>query len=232
MSQMIRCKRAAPISLALVAVIFAFLTSHLIGCADKRLADVNQDSKHPDLVVLARQKLSVIAITPEHLGDYRREDWPHWRPGRSRCISVREEVLISQSRTPVLMAQDGCSIQSGLWIDPYSGNSFTDPKRLDVDHLVPLEEANQSGGWAWSREKRVEFANDISTGFSLIAVSAEANRSKGSKGPEEWLPSNAAERCNYVVHWIMVKAKWELSVDQREHDSIALNLAACSSPSR
>jgi hypothetical protein len=33
-----------------------------------------------------------------------------------------------------------------MWRDAYSGVFYTDPGQLDVDHLVPLENAHRSGG--------------------------------------------------------------------------------------
>ena len=79
-------------------------------------------------------------------------------------------------------------VESGDWFGAYTGESFTDPGDLDVDHMVPLENAHRSGGWAWSKERKAEYANDLSYANHLIAVQASANRRKGSKGPEEWKP--------------------------------------------
>ena len=72
---------------------------------------------------------------------------------------------------PVLFKNDeGCSFLSGNWIDPYSGLEITDATTLDIDHLVPLKEAHESGGFAWDTEKRRSYANDLVDPDCLIAV--------------------------------------------------------------
>jgi|TARA_B110000046_G_scaffold154127_1_gene163921 hypothetical protein len=50
----------------------------------------------------------------------------------------------------------------------------TDPKKLDIDHLVPLAEAHSSGANYWDAEKRKAFTKDLSDIRSLIAVKASA----------------------------------------------------------
>jgi hypothetical protein len=103
----------------------------------------------------------------------------------------------------------------------------SEPRELDVDHFVPLAEAHRSGGRAWDRERRAAFANDLRDPRSLIAVTASANRSKGDKGPEEWLPPDASYRCRYAADWVAVKAEWELSMDERERVTVGRLLEEC-----
>ena len=74
------------------------------------------------------------------------------------------------------------------WHDPYTGRVFTDPSLLDVDHVVPLKEAFDSGAKEWSRDKMVRYFNDLEHKDHLIAVDRSANRSKGARDPARWLP--------------------------------------------
>ena len=76
---------------------------------------------------------------------------------------------------------------SGKWLDPYTGQIFTNPGDLDIDHMVPLAEAHRSGADTWTAEQREDYANDLFHTDGLIAVSASANRSKGSRDPSQWL---------------------------------------------
>jgi hypothetical protein len=173
-----------------------------------------------------RAELDGIRVEPEKRRGYQREEWPHWREAKG-CINVREEVLIREGREPVKLSTNGCAVESGLWRDSYTGQMLRDPGRIDIDHMVPLEEAFQSGGYAWDRNRRADYANDLSDRRTLIAVSREANRAKGSKGPEEWLPPDDAFRCHYVADWIAVKARWSLTMDESERVAVGNILAAC-----
>jgi hypothetical protein len=102
------------------------------------------------------------------------------------------------------------------WVDPYTGRTFTSPKKLDVDHVVPLKEAHDSGSWKWSREKKKQFANYLKHENHLIAVYASASRKKGAKDPAEWVPSNKDFLKDYARIWIKVKVDWGLSADRAE----------------
>lgn len=172
-------------------------------------------------------RLDAIRVEPEMRRGYRRDDWPHWLDLDNNCLNTREEVLIRDAAEPPKRSPDGCSILSGVWHDPYTGETFTDPRRLDIDHRVPLEEAFGSGGHAWTREQRAAYANDLTDPLTLIAVSAAANRAKGAKGPEEWLPPNGSYICRYVADWIEVKAHWHLAMDERERVTVGNILADC-----
>jgi len=150
---------------------------------------------------------------------YSRDDWPHWIDEDGDCQDTRSEVLIRDSQLPVTFRDArGCVVATGRWVDPYSGTVLTDASDVDIDHLVPLENAHNSGGWAWPRSQKQAYANHLGDSEHLLAVYDHVNQSKGSKGPEEWLPPNAAFRCEYAHAWSRIKAAWGLrstSVEQR-----------------
>ena len=158
---------------------------------------------------------------------YDRDLYPHWIDADGDCQDTRQEVLIAESRVPVRMTADGCRVVSGEWFDPYTGQVFTDPGRLDIDHLVPLAEAHRSGADQWTEEWREAFANDLDLDESLIAVSASANRSKADQDPAEWLPPRRAYRCEYARAWLAVKDRWGLHIDPEEARAIAHALSDC-----
>ena len=64
---------------------------------------------------------------------------------------------------------------SGSW-DPYSGRTITDATKLDIDHMVPLKEAHQSGAANWSRECKRAYANDLDDPERLVAVDLRLTR--------------------------------------------------------
>ncbi len=116
---------------------------------------------------------------------------------------------------------------SGLWFDPYTGLTFIDPSDIDIDHLVPLKEAHQSGAHAWDNDKRRQYTNDLDNPGHLIGVDDGTNQSKGHKDPAEWLPPNENFHCAYVMAWVHVKRTWQLSVDADEAKVIRDVLAGC-----
>ena len=130
---------------------------------------------------------------------YDRSDYKHWIDTDSDCQDTRVEVLISENAGTIAYSDaDACKVVSGSWFDPFTNSTFTEASSLDVDHMVPLKEAHESGAYLWSQEKKQEYANDLSSDTSLIAVSSSANRSKGSRDPAEWLPANASYQNTYA----------------------------------
>ena len=161
-----------------------------------------------------------VSAVPATLPDYDRQDWKHWTDADRDCQDARNEVLIAESRTAVAYRTNRkCRVTTGEWLAPYSNTVVVDPGRLDVDHMVPLGNAHDSGAWNWSANRREQYANYLDDPQHLIAVTASANRSKGARGPEEWKPDNRTYWCQYAVDWI--------TVTQAEHDALVQMLKTC-----
>ena len=80
---------------------------------------------------------------------YDRKAWKHWIDEDRDCQNARHEVLIAESSSTVVFKTDkGCRVISGAWNDSYSVRTITDASKLDIDHMVPLKEAHESGGYA------------------------------------------------------------------------------------
>lgn len=162
---------------------------------------------------------------------YSRKSWRHWIDADHDCQDTRQEVLIAESEVPVEFADTRhCKVKRGRWTCPYTGRVVSDPAELDIDHMVPLENANAAGGWRWSAVQKREFANDLAHPEQLVAVVASANRAKGSRGPDEWLPPNVAFRCRYVVAWEVIKKRWHLSITGDEEVAVSRVLSTCRTP--
>jgi hypothetical protein len=160
--------------------------------------------------------------------DYDRKTWKHWVDADGDCQDTRQEVLIEESEVPVTFKDARqCKVASGRWTCPYTGRVFTDPGQLDVDHMVPLQNAHVSGGWQWDSARKEVYANDLDDPEHLIAVDRGANRSKGSKGPEEWMPPNQADWCHYVSDWKAIKIRWGLSMTPAETAQVDELLGDC-----
>ena len=87
-----------------------------------------------------------VSAVPATLPDYDRHDWKHWTDADRDCQDARNEVLIAESQTRVAYRTDRkCRVAAGEWLAPYTNTIVTDPGRLDVDHMVPLGNAHDSG---------------------------------------------------------------------------------------
>lgn len=182
------------------------------------------------------QALTGVKIGAAENIKYDREEWNHWVDNRS-CWSVREVVLARDAEPGSLVMKDrngkntsdvnsACEIVSGVWMDRYTGNKITNPRDLDIDHMIPLKYAALHGGQAWDKNRKEQYANFLE-GTHLVAVSAAANRSKSDKGPGDWKPSNTAYHCEYASSWIQVASTWGLTVTQKDYDSLAGMLNNC-----
>jgi hypothetical protein len=169
-----------------------------------------------------------LAPVPSGLPAYDRDVWRHWIDEDADCQDTRTEVLVEESRVPVVFRiPQTCVADSGRWDDPYTSQSVLSAGELEIDHLVPLANAYRSGGWSWTPDRRQRFANDLSYPLHLVAVTASANRAKGDKGPDEWKPGNGAIWCQYATAWIHVKQTWQLSATPAEWSALQQMLATC-----
>lgn len=123
-----------------------------------------------------------------------------------------------------------CVVETGVLADPYSGLTLQFRRGrytstlVEIDHRYPLALAWQQGAQQWPAERRAAFANDPA---NLQAVSARANESKGASGPGSWLPPNRGHRCAYVIAFVQVTARWQLSLNPGDHDAAERVLARC-----
>ena len=169
-----------------------------------------------DALRLAVEVLAGLRVAPEQRSGYDREHFSHWSDLDGDGCDTRREVLIRDSQVrSTLDPNRTCWVVSGLWYSHYDGEWVEGPSSLDIDHLVPLAEAWDSGAHSWSPDRREEFANDEG---ALLAVTARSNRAKGASDPAGWMPSNEDFTCPYAAAWIAVKARWSLAMDQEESD--------------
>jgi hypothetical protein len=147
--------------------------------------------------------------------NYSRSSFKHWIDEDGDCLNTRQEVLQKDSLESVEI--QGCRVVRGKWYDVYSGQFYTQSSKLDIDHIVPLHEAWESGADKWTAKKRKEFANDYD---NLVAVSRSLNRQKGAKDPAEWLPPHKQYICEYIAKWLHIKAKYNLAMDLKEQEKI------------
>jgi hypothetical protein len=162
---------------------------------------------------------------------YDRDDWGSgWSDADGDCLSTRHEVLMHEAAESVFLRDDGCLVTGGTWLAEFTGVVVSDPRDLDIDHFVPLANAHRSGAWEWSAETKRSYYNDLTDPRHLIAVTSSANRSKGSRGPDEWKPPDETYWCTYADTWVDIKVRWELSVTSDEMLALQSMLSACDGP--
>ncbi|MFF7734834.1 MULTISPECIES: DUF1524 domain-containing protein [unclassified Streptomyces] len=171
----------------------------------------------------ARTYLASLTVKTENRTGYDRDLFPHWITQSGACNT--REVVLERDGTDVEQ-NSSCAATSGSWYSVYDGATWTAASDLDIDHLVPLAEAWDSGAGSWTTSRRQSFANDL-TRPQLIAVTDNVNQSKGDQDPATWMPSRTAYRCTYVRAWVQVKYYYGLSVDSAEKSALQNYLASC-----
>ncbi|MFI9340405.1 HNH endonuclease family protein [Streptomyces sp. NPDC052773] len=177
----------------------------------------------PVSATTARTYLASLPVAAEDRTGYNRDLFPHWITISGTC-NTRETVLKRDGSNVV--TDSSCYATSGSWYSPYDGATWTAASDVDIDHLVPLAEAWDSGADSWTTSRRQAFANDL-TRPQLLAVTDDVNQAKGDKDPAEWMPSRTTYRCTYVRAWVQVKYYYGLSVDSAEKSALQNHLAAC-----
>ncbi|MFF2805537.1 DUF1524 domain-containing protein, partial [Streptomyces sp. NPDC058051] len=106
---------------------------------------------------------------------YKRDSFKHWIDEDSDGCSTRNEVLLAEA---VKAPEQGprCTLTGGEWLSYYDEATVTDARKLDIDHMVPLAEAWDSGASEWDADRRMRYANDLGAERSLVAVTAKTNR--------------------------------------------------------
>ncbi|MEU5116649.1 HNH endonuclease family protein [Streptomyces longwoodensis] len=173
-----------------------------------------------------REALAHIPVAGEDRTGYERSAFKHWVDADRDGCNTRAEVLKADALTAPEQGPR-YALSGGQWYSAYDDRYIQGPSGLDIDHLVPLAEAWDSGASAWSAAEREAYANDLGDDRALIAVSAASNRSKADQDPSTWLLPATGYRCQYATDWVADKTRWGLSIDTAEADALTDLLDAC-----
>ena len=198
------------------------------GDSSSSASDNLQVADRPEsAVAVLQRRLEALAVQPERRTGYDRDLFDHWVDADGDGCDARREVLIAEA-IEVPRVGSSCALSGGRWYSVFDGATKTGTgSGFDVDHLVPLAEAWDSGAYGWDSDTRRRYANDLSYEHSLVAVSSSSNRQKGAADPAGWLPPDVSVRCWYAEAWIAVKTRWELSVDAGELQALRALVAQC-----
>ena len=148
-----------------------------------------------------RRLFDALTVAPEIAGGYDRSLFKHWTDTDKDGCDTRKEVLLAEAiRAPQIGTR--CALSGGEWLSRYDGKTTNGTgSGFDVDHLVPLQEAWQSGARDWEPALREHFANFLDYRDALVAVSASSNRSKRCRQPAEHNKCSHAHQRGAGEHW-------------------------------
>ena len=150
--------------------------------------------------------------------------------GHNGCDTRNDILRRDLVDITVKSASSSCKVLTGVLDDPYTGKTINFQRGKDtsdavqIDHIVPLSNAWQTGAQQWDALKRRDFANDPR---NLQATDGPTNQAKGDGDVATWLPPNKSYRCTYVARIVTVKAIYGLWVTPPEHDAMARILSNC-----
>ena len=139
-------------------------------------------------------------------------------------------VILRRDLANTVLGDDNCKVQAGALSDPYTGQRIAFKRganssgTVQIDHVVALSNAWQTGAQQLSSKQRISLANDP---LELLAVDGPANQQKGDGDAATWLPSNKPFRCQYIARQIAVKKKYSLWVTPPERTAMERILASC-----
>jgi hypothetical protein len=176
--------------------------------------------------VRLREAIRQLTVRGETRAGYDRDKFSDWVDADGDCLDTRDEVLRAESTTTT--TGGACDVTGGRWVSYYDGLIWRSDDDVDIDHLVALAEAWDSGAKRWNAETRDRYANDLGDARTLLAVTDNVNQSKGDQDVAEWLPPRRAVHCRYVRTYVAVKVRWSLRVDRPERRALTREARSCS----
>ncbi|MFW6724149.1 HNH endonuclease family protein [Streptomyces sp. MAR4 CNY-716] len=159
---------------------------------------------------------------------YSRDEFKHWVDQDRDGCDTRAEVLLRDAvAAPQITGRCTITRDTGTWYSWYDESTQASKVDVDIDHMVPLGEAWDSGAATWTAAEREGYANDLDDQRALLAVYDKQNQSKADRDPSEWMPPAASATCRYITDWVVVKVRWGLTVNQAEHTAIQRNASGC-----
>ncbi|MSO43487.1 MAG: HNH endonuclease [Candidatus Planktophila sp.] len=156
---------------------------------------------------------------------------PVWKDVNHNGCDTRNDILNRDLSSIIYkVSSKDCVILSGILLDPYSGEvidflkGVATSSDVQIDHVVALSNAWQTGAFKLTLEKRTAFANDP---LNLLAVKGRLNSQKGDGDAATWLPPLKSYRCTYVARQVAVKYKYGLWLTAPEKAAILKLLQPC-----
>ncbi len=140
---------------------------------------------------------------------------------RNGCDTRNDILARDLQNVTFRLGTHNCVVLTG---DVFFARSQNGPAAVEIDHVVELGNAWQTGAQQMDPDTRLHYANDP---LVLLAVDGPANQQKGDGDAATWLPANKGFRCSYVARQIAIKAKYHLWVTSPERDAMVRVLSPC-----
>ena len=207
--------------------IAAVVAALLIGATPNSATGVEHE---PELATAVLETLAVKGRAPK-TGYTRAQFGPAWADVDRNGCDTRNDILKRDLTSITYRAKTrNCVVDSGTLVDRYSGETINFVKgnissmEVQIDHVVALSNAWQTGAFKLSADQRKALSNDP---LNLFAVKGRLNLQKGDGDAATWLPPLKSFRCSYVAQQIAVKAKYLLWVTAPEKAAMVSILAKC-----
>ena len=207
--------------------IAAVIAALFLGATPNPATGVEQE---PGLATAVLETLAVKGRAPK-TGYTRAQFGPAWADVDRNGCDTRNDILKRDLTSITYRAKTrNCVVESGTLVDRYSGETINFVKgnissmEVQIDHVVALSNAWQTGAFKLTAEQRKALSNDP---LNLFAVKGRLNSQKGDGDAATWLPPLKSFRCSYVAQQIAVKAKYSLWVTAPEKAAMVSILAKC-----
>ncbi len=182
----------------------------LVGCA---ATDTPTPGGGTETLVAVIDLLEVTEEPPRR--NYSRENFEHWVDRDGAGCNTRHQVLAAQATALKVHSNPfDCRVAEGEWeLLFHGGRHVGAASEIDVDHVVALAEAWDSGAADWDATLRRNFANDP---LNLIVASRQVNQEKADLDAGEWTPSDPRARCLTAAKMTLTKLRYRLSIDSTE----------------
>ena len=209
--------------------ITALLAAVVLGATPN---SVSAAEPEPALATAILETLPVKGRAPK-TGYTRAQFGPAWADVDRNGCDTRNDILKRDLSAITFRAKTrNRVVESGTLVDRYSGETISFVKGnlssmdVQIDHVVALSNAWQTGAFKLSAIERKALANDP---LNLFAVKGRLNSQKGDGDAATWLPPLKSFRCTYIAQQIAVKAKYSLWVTTPEKAAMTSILSACPS---
>ncbi len=181
---------------------------------------------NPDL--LATKILEKLEVS-DHYKEikYNREDHFYKSWATINGCDMRNTIL---QRDLVETTLEGCTVQTGILHDPYTGTTINFQRgtgtssAVQIDHVIALSNAWATGAHRLEKTERHALSQDP---LNLLAVDGPTNGKKSDQDASSWLPPNPLFQCTYIARQISVKFKYTLWITQPEKQAMQNVLKNC-----